>query len=112
MASLRSINITEEQLKAAKKCLQLSLHEQMLCPSSKFETLGSSILYGAKDGLTCSQVADACSGVTLSDVKVSRQCEMTEFLRKCSCLFIHFLFMSTGRCKEIGKRKVFNGSRR
>ena len=71
MASLRSINITEEQLKAAKKCVQLSLHEQMLCPSSKFETLGSSILYGAKDGLTCSQVADACSGVTLSDVKVS-----------------------------------------
>jgi len=69
VASLRSINITEEQLKAAKKCVQLSLHEQMLCPSSKFETLGSSILYGAKDGLTCSQVADACSGVTLSDVK-------------------------------------------
>jgi len=66
IASLRSANVTEDQLLTAKKSLQVSLQSQT--SGQMLETLGSSILFGSKEGLTPGQVVAACNNVTLSDV--------------------------------------------
>lgn len=66
IAALRSTNVTEDQLLRAKKSLQVSLQSQASGPM--LETLGSSILFGSKEGLTPGQVVAACNNVTLSDV--------------------------------------------
>ena len=68
IASLRSANVTEDQLLTAKKSLQVSLQSQT--SGQMLETLGSSILFGSKEGLTPGQVVAACNNVTLSDVMV------------------------------------------
>ena len=68
IAALRSTNVTEDQLLRAKKSLQVSLQSQASGPM--LETLGSSILFGSKEGLTPGQVVAACNNVTLSDVMV------------------------------------------
>ena len=68
IAALRSTNVTEDQLLTAKKSLQVSLQSQASGPM--LETLGSSILFGSKEGLTPGQVVAACNNVTLSDVMV------------------------------------------
>jgi len=66
IAALRSANVTEDQLLTAKKSLQVSLQSQT--SGQMLETLGSSILFGSKEGLTPVQVVAACNNVTLSDV--------------------------------------------
>ena len=68
IAALRSANVTEDQLLTAKKSLQLNLVSQT--SGQTLETLGSSILFGSKEGLTPGQVVAACNSVTLSDVMV------------------------------------------
>ena len=100
---MRSVNITEEQFNAAKKSLILSQNEALI--PNRLETLGSSFLYGSKDGMTVAQVADHCNNVTLSDVKV--------FFKVKNLIDVYlFRIFLTGCFKKVRKRKIFNGSRR
>lgn len=69
VAALRSVNVTEAELNAAKKALTIDLVDQTA--GEAIETIATNLSLGAKEVLTPSQMANMFANVSLADVQVS-----------------------------------------
>ena len=69
-AVLRSVNVTDAEVKAAKKAFSHEVTEQMLNPNFKAETLARHAAYGLSDIMTAQSLLDAVAVATVADVQV------------------------------------------
>jgi predicted Zn-dependent peptidase len=70
VAALRSVHVTEAELTAAKKSLQIYFDDQMHSPPAKLEAMAAHLAFGTKEAVTPSQMADLFTKASLSDVQV------------------------------------------
>jgi predicted Zn-dependent peptidase len=71
VAALRSVHVTEAELTAAKKSLQIYLDDQMHSPPAKLEAMAAHLAFGTKEAVTPSQMADLFTKASLSDVQAA-----------------------------------------
>lgn len=68
-AALRSVNVTEAEVKSAKKALSVEITDNFLNPNCIAETLAASASFGFADFMSEKGVLDALSLVTVGDVQ-------------------------------------------
>ena len=69
VAALRSINVTEEELAAAKRAITIDLEDAS--PAATVETMAVNLSLGAKEVIAPSQMVNMFDSVSLADIQVS-----------------------------------------
>ena len=69
-AALRSVSVTDAEVKAAKKALTLELTEKLLNSGERAELLAQCALYGYEDFMSEKVMHDAVAQATVADVQV------------------------------------------
>ncbi len=70
VAALRSVDVTEADLQAAKKAMTIYVNDEMSNAAAKLEAIAAHTALGAKEAVTPAQMEGLFSQATLSDVKV------------------------------------------
>ena len=68
IAALRSINVTESELAAAKKAIKIDLEDAS--PAVTLETMAVNLSLGAKEVIAPAQMASMFEGVSLAEIQV------------------------------------------
>ena len=68
IAALRSINVTESELAAAKKASKIDLEDAS--PAATLETMAVNLSLGAKEVIAPAQMASMFEGVSLAEIQV------------------------------------------
>ncbi len=71
VAALRSTNVTEAELAAAKKAMTIDLEDQTSNVTAAIESMAVNMSLGAKEAMTPAQMAGMFNNVSLADVQVS-----------------------------------------
>jgi len=69
VAALRSANVTDAELKAAKKAVAIEITDSHLNPYTKAELLASCAMHGFEDLMSEKALLDAISQITVADVQ-------------------------------------------
>ena len=68
VAALRSINVTESELAAAKKAIKIDLEDAS--PAATLETMAVNLSLGAKEMIAPAQMVSMFEGVSLAEIQV------------------------------------------
>ena len=68
IAALRSINVTESELAAAKKAIKIDLEDAS--PAATLETMAVNLSLGAKEVIAPAQMVSMFEGVSLAEIQV------------------------------------------
>ena len=71
VAALRSTNVTEAELAAAKKAMTIDLEDQTSNVTAAIESMAVNMSLGAKEAMTPAQMTGMFNNVSLADVQVS-----------------------------------------
>ena len=69
-AALRSANVTDAELKAAKKAVAIEITDSHFNPYTKAELLASCAMHGFEGLMSEKALLDAISQITVADVQV------------------------------------------
>lgn len=70
VAALRSVNVSQEELNAAKKSMLIYLEDQTGSSLSKLEAMAAHLAFGAPEAVTPAQMAGLFNNASLADVQV------------------------------------------